>query len=436
MLRAFPVPGASWRVVTRLATLLALAGLLLVGLALLAQPAAGQDYVVVQAVDDDPENRLWDCEARNVGWGDESTDMLRCFTFRFTPPAGGIRSAILHVTIKTLGADQQTDSVNMAVDTPFPECAWGAIGQMPGCVGLHGGFVGEHVSLNIDLLNVACDSSVTWWDDAHQQAVNRQLQTGVVHLMLQDDTAAYDAQLVFNASDVPVACGGSEQPGLPGVDLGTGTAGGGGALPSGFGQAEPAGARGMAIQAAQRIAFQGDLVWLPVYLINADDVANINFDLSYDPDIVTVDGEVVGGSLLEDAVFSANAGQSGTVLAGFAYPDGIGGTGTISWIPFRVTGVPGTRTPLEVVVTTINDPDGASLDIIRIDGEILVVTDDEWVEGDCDGNGWVTELDALCALQMSVELLEERLFLDLDGDGAVTSRDSVLILQRAIGKTP
>jgi len=37
-------------------------------------------------------------------------------------------------------------------------------------------------------------------------------------------------------------------------------------------------------------------------------------------------------------------------------------------------------------------------------------------------------------LQMSVQLVPERLVLDLDADTTVTSRDSVVILQRAVGK--
>jgi hypothetical protein len=413
--------------------------LAMTGVALDVPRANGQDYVVIQAVDDDPENLLWDCNVRKVPFGDESVDMPRCFTFRYDPPPQGIQSAILHVTIQTLGADQQTDSVNLAVDTRFPECDWGAIGNMPGCVGLHGGFIGEHVSLNIDLHNVACDPSVTWWDDAHQAAVNRQLESGVMHLMLQDDTAVYDAQLVLNAQDVAVDCGGSVEPGVPGVDLGASNGGTAGSSPGtlpppDFGKPEPANADGMVIQAARRMALSGDLIWLPVYLINAVDVANVNFELAYDNGVVTPDGEVVEGNLLEDAFFSANAGLSGTILAGFASSGSVDGTGTVAWVPFRVVGAAGERSPLALTVTTINDPDGAVLDIGRIDGEIRVVSDSDWVEGDCDGNGWVTELDALCALQMSVELIEERLFLDVDGNGAVTSRDATVIIQRAIGK--
>lgn len=54
--------------------------------------------------------------------------------------------------------------------------------------------------------------------------------------------------------------------------------------------------------------------------------------------------------------------------------------------------------------------------------------------GDCDGDGKLTELDALCALEMSIGLRASSAQMDLDGDGTVSSRDSVIILQRAVQK--
>lgn len=54
--------------------------------------------------------------------------------------------------------------------------------------------------------------------------------------------------------------------------------------------------------------------------------------------------------------------------------------------------------------------------------------------GDCDNDTKLTELDALCALQMSVRLIEINLVMDIDGNGVVDSRDAVIILQRAVNK--
>jgi hypothetical protein len=53
--------------------------------------------------------------------------------------------------------------------------------------------------------------------------------------------------------------------------------------------------------------------------------------------------------------------------------------------------------------------------------------------GDCDGDGRVTELDARCALEMSVRLAPVQMAADMDDSNDVTSRDAVVILQRAVG---
>jgi len=54
--------------------------------------------------------------------------------------------------------------------------------------------------------------------------------------------------------------------------------------------------------------------------------------------------------------------------------------------------------------------------------------------GDCNNDGKLSEVDALCALQMSVQLVTVNLIMDVDGNGIVDSRDAVIILQRAVGR--
>jgi len=56
------------------------------------------DVAPVAAVDDDPDNGLWDCASNpghRVGFGDTAVDMARCFTFRYDvrPGASGARSS-------------------------------------------------------------------------------------------------------------------------------------------------------------------------------------------------------------------------------------------------------------------------------------------------------------------------------------------------------
>jgi LCCL domain/Cohesin domain len=208
----------------------------------------------------------------------------------------------------------------------------------------------------------------------------------------------------------------------------------------------------MTIQAAQRGVIAGDLVLVPVWLIMANNVANINFQIKYNANIVKPEGTLTKGDLLDNALFSVNPNQSGNILSGFAQTSGLSGTGTVLNIPFRAIGKPGDRTTIDVTVTTINDPNGGNLAIDRIPGEIVIYNKDGTLPpgvvpspgvippppnillGDCDGDGSLTESDALCALEMSVQLRPTNQIMDMDQSGAVDSRDAVIILQRALKK--
>ena len=155
---------------------------------------------------DDPENQLWDCSARRVAFGDPAVDALRCLTFRFDPP-DDITTAVLYLDIDApTNSLQDTDSLVVAVSEPFAECSWGQ-GAMAGCVSVHGGFRGGERSLVVDLANIACDPSATVGDGTPQSAVLAQLATGVVHVMLQDDTAVNGAWLDVNGEPAPATCG-------------------------------------------------------------------------------------------------------------------------------------------------------------------------------------------------------------------------------------
>jgi hypothetical protein len=159
-------------------------------------------------------------------------------------------------------------------------------------------------------------------------------------------------------------------------------------------------------------------------------VANINFTASYNGAVVKPEGDPVKGNLLGDVLFSANAKDPGLIRLGFAQTKGLSGTGTVAYLPFRAVGKPGDRTPIQLEVSTINNPGGTVLSIAKIHGSIMIAGPDGLVPGDCDGDGQLTAMDAKCALDMSVKLIPEKKNLDIDGDGQVTSRDATIILQR------
>jgi len=176
---------------------------------MLALRVLAQGPIVVEAVDDDPSNHLWNCETNRVSFGNEETDRSRCFTFRYQVPPEGITGATVHIDLNTLGSLQDTDATIVAVSQPVEACAWGQ-GTEPGCVVLHGGFKGGEKSLNLDLLNIACDESIPNTAE-NQQLVLQALQSGVLQMELQDDTAVYNARLVLNSGEPSFPCGTSEQ---------------------------------------------------------------------------------------------------------------------------------------------------------------------------------------------------------------------------------
>jgi hypothetical protein len=143
-----------------------------------------------------------------------------------------------------------------------------------------------------------------------------------------------------------------------------------------FGTPEPAAVSAMTLQGGQRRVSANELVNVPFFLINAADVANVNFQVRYDVNIARPEGTIGKGNLIDNALLSANPKQSGVLLAGFAQTKGLAGTGTVINVPFRAVGKPGERTRLELIVTTINNTQGAVLKIDRIPGEIAIVGKD------------------------------------------------------------
>jgi hypothetical protein len=189
----------------------------------------------------------------------------------------------------------------------------------------------------------------------------------------------------------------------------------------------------MTLKTDKRLVKAGETVQIPVSMLLGANVANINFEVAYDPRVVEVTGGEVKGRFFATALGQMNTGQSGRVLVGFARPDGESGSGTVAYITYKAVGRAGDVTPLTLKVTTINNPGGESLPIDLIHGEIRIVDENGLTPGSCDGSVTLKESDALCALQMSVQLIPVKPIMDMDKNGDVTSRDATLILQKIFG---
>ena len=150
----------------------------------------------------------------------------------------------------------------------------------------------------------------------------------------------------------------------------------------------------MSLNSANRSVRVGEVTEVPVYLYAARNVANINFDLSYDPKVITaVDEPIKGNILSSSSIFAGSSKEKGVVHVGFAGTKGVNGNGTVTEVRFQAVGKPGDKSPLRLKVTKIGDPSGNVPEILLVSGEVTIVNASGLQPGDGDGDGKVTTLD-------------------------------------------
>jgi hypothetical protein len=193
---------------------------------------------------------------------------------------------------------------------------------------------------------------------------------------------------------------------------------------------------GAALVAESRTADPGSIVQVPIRLDNAGNIGSMNFMLTYNTQVLKVN-KVDGGSLVSGALFTPNFKTPPQVRFGLASSDGIKGSGTVAYIEFQVIGAAGSSSALTLSEVDTTDTSGKAVTVTTQNGAVTVASETGpggKFPGDYNGDGKVTELDALAALKMSVKLLEQDLNLDIDKNGKVTAEDARLILKMAVGK--
>ena len=169
-------------------------------------------------------------------------------------------------------------------------------------------------------------------------------------------------------------------------------------------------------------------VRVPVRFVDASDIASMNLSLTYDAQVLEV-MKVERGSLLPGALFQPNTRESGIIRFGLAATTGRSGTGTLAYITFKALADEGT-TPLTLSDVFVTDAQGRAVSPGLRHGTVTI--EEKALKGDWNGDGKITELDALAALKMSVRLLDEDLTMDVDDDGRITASDARQILQIAV----
>ncbi|NQT72095.1 MAG: hypothetical protein HQ553_04915 [Chloroflexi bacterium] len=187
------------------------------------------------------------------------------------------------------------------------------------------------------------------------------------------------------------------------------------------------GSAGLVVES--RTVVPGGTVTVPVRLVNVRNIGSLNFNVTYDSSVISID-RIDKGSLLSGISFVANPNETGIIRFGFATESGVSGTGPIGYIVCKAVGSAGSSTPLTILGVEATDSSGNPITLQTVNGSVTI--DSDRTVGDSNGDGVLTELDALAALRMSVNLMEEDLILDMDQDGRVTAKDALVILSIAV----
>ena len=159
-------------------------------------------------------------------------------------------------------------------------------------------------------------------------------------------------------------------------------------------------------------------------------IGNMDMTLGYDPSVLQAD-KVVMGSLTGSAISDYQI-SNGTIQVSFALKDSFKGDGTVAYVSFKVIGSDGQTSKLDISSASGNDAAYASVPIPVTNGIFRVVAPGK-LKGDINGDGKVSAIDALMALQMAVDKIPDDPAADLNGDGKITSIDAKSILKLAVG---
>ena len=179
-------------------------------------------------------------------------------------------------------------------------------------------------------------------------------------------------------------------------------------------------------------AEKGKTIDIPIDMTKAQTIGSMDITLTYDSSVLTAT-KVTSGTLTSGSTVMGNTATLGTVTIGIMDVFGFSGDGSIAKITFEVIGNDGDTSSLTLTSVSASDTDFNDVPLTTQNGKFTVGTSPCGVAGDLNGDGKVSSLDALMALQMSVGLIQVDQCADVNGNGKVTSLDALMILQKAVG---
>ena len=181
----------------------------------------------------------------------------------------------------------------------------------------------------------------------------------------------------------------------------------------------------------------GETTTATITAYNVADFSNYGITVRFDPEVVEITNAVLNPSMI--AVSFENNVTGGyarlyTLNLGlpFDFFPNRGGNVTLATFELLAVGDSGTESPLDIEIRKMIHTNNSVFSATSIDG-IFTINTATTLTGDVNGDGILSSVDALMALQMSAGNIAEDLAADVSGDGSVTSLDALMILQASVG---
>jgi hypothetical protein len=178
------------------------------------------------------------------------------------------------------------------------------------------------------------------------------------------------------------------------------------------------------------------VIQIPLLLKGSKEkIGNMDITLEYDPLLLEAN-EVIRGSLTSNSLFNYNVVTPGTLKISLADKVGFEGDGSIAYLACSVIGQAGASCALKISSVVANRASDSASVLLSIQNGTFKVLGNEQLKGDFNGDGRLTPVDALAALQMAVGKRAEEAVMDVNNDNKVTSLDASQILKEAVSRAP
>lgn len=130
-------------------------------------------------------------------------------------------------------------------------------------------------------------------------------------------------------------------------------------------------AEGVDISVNNQSVAVGSTMILPVSLRNAEELSEINLEISYDPAVLKFVG-IELGEISRNGIIEATESKPGTIVINMADTSGISQDGEFMKLSFNVTGADGSSSPISITSKGLRNLDKNDVSLNTNGGTVLV----------------------------------------------------------------